>query len=269
MRELIYDIRNSELAQRTLTQLTGVPESIWEQYSNRQYCYKYTEDLVADVINRYGHFPTSYTDFTFIYFHITTSANRCRSLKTHGILDLKTAYSHKDSELRNFLDQHNIFIDLEHHKLTYMDREYDISYGVCPRRGTIAHDCWAIGRKFYFDYTTCGFLSVWNASPYGGDVHRRPEILMDIGNLLGINLSREWERTHAPYEIVAKVNGEKIVYDGYDENSDEDKVIDYLTRAYLTAFGAPTEEILLIKNNVQIPPSDIIEINPLTYWKNN
>lgn len=45
----------------------------------------------------------------------------------------------------------------------------------------------------FYDYTACGFLSVWERSPYGGQVHCRPEILWDIDNLLRLDLSGEWE----------------------------------------------------------------------------
>lgn len=38
------------------------------------------------------------------------------------------------------------------------------------------------------------------------------------------------------------------------------------TKAYTTAFGAPSEEILLLKNGVQIPPDRIIDISPLSCW---
>ena len=131
----------------------------------------------------------------------------------------------------------------------------------------LIYKCWAIGRKFYFDYTTCGFLSVWERSPYGGQVHRRPEIIMNIGNLLGLILSREWMSIHSPYEIVAKVSGEKVIYDSDDDQSDEDKVLNYLTKAYLTAFGESRENTLLLKNHIQIPPIDILEIKPMEYWK--
>ena len=61
--------------------------------------------------------------------------------------------------------------------------------------------------------------------------------------------------------------GSKIVYDGDDDYSDKEKVIDFLTKAYLTAFGSPSERVLLISNRVQIPISDILEIKPLEHWK--
>ena len=70
-------------------------------------------------------------------------------------------------------------------------------------------------------------------------------------------------------KLVAKVSGEKIIYDGDDNKSDKDKVLNYLTKVYFTSFGEPTEEVLLIKNHVQIPSLDILEITPMRHWKNN
>ncbi len=264
---MIYDIRTSKSAQQTLETLTKVPANVWEQYLDREKEYEYIDDLVADVIQSFGELPKDFKDFQFIYFHITTSANRCKSFIEHGILDLQKSYMCKDSELRTFLDAHHIKIDLDNETLIHNDKVYSIHFGPCPKHNTTDYHCWSIGRKFYYDYTTCGFLSVWDRSPYGGYVHRRPEILMDIDNLLGLHLSQEWATSHLPYQITAKVSGNNIVYCGDDDTSNEQKVISYLTQAYTTAFGYPHENILLLKNGVQIPPKDILEVKPLDYWK--
>lgn len=264
-----YDIRSSANACKTLVGLSGVDISTWEQFVGHESEYRYTDDLVEDVIKRFGHLPRTYLDFNFVYFHVTTSANECEAIKKYGILDLQQAYLCDESELRVFLDRHGIIINIEDALLTYNGKVFDISYnaGNCPRTGTQEYLCWSIGRKFYYDFTTCGFLSVWERSPYGGQVHCRPEILWDFDNLLRLNLSEEWEQSHFPYEIVAQVNGSDIVFDGDDDQSDKDKVLMYLTMAYDTAFGEPFEHILLMKNGIQISPDRIIEIKPLTCWR--
>lgn len=264
---LIYDIRTSEYAQQTLANLTGVPISIWKQYSNRKNEYEYTENLVADVVNSYGYLPNNYMDFDFICFHVTTSANECLSFRKNGILDLKQSYMCCDSELRQFLENHDIHIQLDNKILTYHNKVYDITYRKCPRNDIKNYKCWSIGRKFYFDYTICGFLSVRKPYPYLGYVHKRPEILKNIDDLLGLNLSKEWESIHKPYEITVKINGQKIVYCGDDTDTSDDKVINYLTKAYHNAFNEPSEEEILMKNHVKIPSSDIIDISSLQCWK--
>lgn len=264
--KMIYDIRNSTNAQQTLVSLTGVPLSIWEQYVGREREFEYTDDLIEYVVSSYGKLPQNYRDFNFVYFHITTSANGCASFRKHGIMDLPHTYLCPDSELRVFLEKHHIYIDLQHEILRHGEKIFDIHYGPCPRRDTVEYYCWSVGRKFYYDFTTCGFLSIWDMHPYGGQVHRRPEILMDIDDLLRTKLSQEWANTHIAYEVVAQIKGSNIVYQGDDNSAEKDKVLSYLTSAYYVAFGSSSENILLVKNNVHIPPADILEIKRLEYW---
>lgn len=42
--------------------------------------------------------------------------------------------------------------------------------------------------------------------------------------------------------------------------------LNYLTKAYETAFGSPSEKIVLLKNHVQVSQANILEIKPLTCW---
>ena len=263
----LYDIRTSANALCTLVNFTGVVPPIWEKYISRQHEFQNDEDLIEYVVNRYGQFPDEYENWMFIYFHITTSANNCASFNRHGILDLRESYECPDSELRQFLDNKGISINIQEHILRYKGKSYNISYDIpMPPMGTKAYACWSIGRKFYYDFTTCGFLSIWERSEYGGYVHQRPEILYNIDELLGLDLSHEWYATHDPYEIVAAIKGSDILYDGFDNSSSKMKILYYLTKAYNTAFGEPFEEIILMKNHVQVPPNHILEINPVTYW---
>lgn len=264
----IYDIRSSANARKTLAGLSGVDISIWEKFVGREDEYRYTDDLVKEVTETYGQIPDDYHNFNFIYFHVTTSANECASIKKFGILDLKQAYLCEESELRVFLEQHGISVDLANAVLMYREKNYNISFerGSCPRDNTQEYLCWSIGRKFYYDYTTCGFLSVWKEIPYGGQVHQRPEILWDIDNLLNTDLSEEWRQSHVPYEITAEVSGDDIIFDGDEGMSDGDKVLMYLTRAYDTAFGAPSEHVLLLKDGIQVLPDRVLEIKPLSCW---
>ena len=78
-------------------------------------------------------------------------------------------------------------------------------------------------------------------------VHYRPEILMNIDNLLNTKLSQQWAKTHKLYEIIARVSGENIVFDGYDETSEKEKVIRYLTLAYYTVLANPLKKCFFLK----------------------
>ena len=265
--KMTYDIRNSTCAQQTLVSLTGVPLSIWKQYVGQENEFRCTDNLVEYIVSSYGNLPQNYRDFIFIYFHITTSANGCASFRKYGVLNLTDAYLCSDSELRMFLEKRNIYIDLQQEILRYGKKTFDIHFGCCPKENTEAYHCWSVGRKFYYDFGTCGFLSISEMSPYLGQVHRRPEILMDIDNLLQTNLSQEWASKHIAYEIVAQIKGSNIVYDGYGNSEEKDIVLSYLSSAYSTAFGRPSQKILLAEKKVHIPPTDILEINQIKYWK--
>ena len=47
------------------------------------------------------------------------------------------------------------------------------------------------------------------------------------------------------------------------DDSEKDKNLYYLTKAYYNAFESLSEEIILLKNGVQIPPDRIMDIRPL------
>lgn len=268
MSDLIYDIRTPILAQKTLERLTGIPIHVWKENSQKEHEFQYIEDFVENMIEVYGTLPNRYEDFKFIFSHITTSADGCSNIKQHGLLDLRRAYSNEDSELRNFLDSHGVYIDLNKQVLTYRKKQYSISYGPTPADNTIAYDCWSIGRKFYYDYSICGFLSVFEDIPYGGRIHYRPEILDDLDNLLELNMSQEWHLTHKPYEVISIIDGENIIYGSYDDDDDDkDKVLYYLNKAYFNAFISLHEYILITKNNVQLPRGNILEIRPFESWQ--
>lgn len=262
-----YDIRNSSVALTTLEQITGVAESVWDENLIHEREFQYIEDYVEAIVDKHGSFPISYKEFEFVYFHVTTSSNRCESIYQNGILDLRRSYECEESEIRRFLDEQGVFFDIENRKLIYRNEEFDITYGKCPYSGSREYKCWSIGRKLYYDYTTCGFLSVCERSPYGGQVHLRPEILWDIDNLLHLNLEEKWIQSHKAYEVVATVSGENIVYQGDDDQSDREKVINYITKAYMAAYYNTSEEVLLMKNGVMIPPESILEIRPLSHWR--
>lgn len=267
---MLFDIHTNLAAQRTLYQLTGIPIEVWEDNMYHECDFENQDDFVEFMIKEYGtrQLPQSYKDLDFAFFHVTTSSDSCTSIKQNGILDLKKAYECDGSELRLFLDEHNVLIDLDRAILKYYEREYDIYYEKRPwDLESIEYKCWSVGSKFYNDYTICGFLSARDCSPYPGQIHRQPEILWDIDELLKTRFSYEWERTHSPYEVVSKVSGMNIRYPYYDDESEAEKVMTYVAMAYDEVFNASSENVLVLKNGVKIPPTDIISIAPLSIWR--
>ena len=268
---MLFDIRNEQKAAESLERLTGVKEDTWldERYRNiNRIDYSYADkDIERIVEDNNGYFPRL-KDIQLVITHITTSSNECASIKTNGLIDLKESYNLPTSDLRLFLEDNEIEIILEDNLLRYKDREYDISFGKCPSDYE-SEQCssWKVGRKFYYDFTICGFISINSRDVYGGMVHLRPEILFDIDNLLKTDLQRKWTLTHESYEIVFVVPEYHCLYNGLEENDEYERIMYYLTEAYACICLGPRTIEILCKNNIFITPDQILECNKFNKWE--
>lgn len=259
---MIYDIRNSELAIETLINLTNVPKDVWINSFRDVKKTDYVQ-IVEWLINEYRIKELNCDDIDFIFSHITTSNNACESIKKYGLLDLRESYLLKDSELRKMLDSNGIEIDIENKLLKYKNNTFDINFEIdCPSSDIVERLAWKIGYKFYFDYNICGFLTLEN-SAYSGNIHKRPEILLNIDQLLDLQLSKKWASETIAYEVVTKVRGDLID----DEGSNNSRWISYLCKAYDISFCGQTENIILLKRGVKIPKENVLEIKKFSKWK--
>lgn len=262
-----YDIRDSKKALDTLLNITNVPKDEWENIAKLFNGFNANE-LVENLINKYGILPITYQELEFVFIHITTSANNCASIRKNGLFDLQESCKCNDSELKKFLDENGVEVFVDEECLIYKDQEFDISY--LPSEYCISYTTsWYIkniARKFYFDFAICGFLSINERVPYGGYIHTRPEILADIDALLETKLSEKWYTSHSPYEIVAVVKGKDILYQGDDSATNKDILLSYLITAFFAYMGYSREEVIVLKNKVRINKNCILEINPLNYW---
>ncbi len=268
---MLYDIRNEAQAAKTLECLTGVIETHWieEKLKNRTRI-NYTnveKDIERIIIKNRGNFP-KLEDIELVVTHITTSGNGCKAILDKGLVDLVKAYKYSESELRHFLDKHGVEIDIDSNWLIYKDQCYDISYGRCP----IDHEskeyaAWSVGRKFHFDFTVCGFLSLNENDVYGGWVHKRPEILADIDELLETTLQKQWQDRHRAYEIVFKVPLLNTAYNGWDSDTEYEMIMEYLVDAYMCISTGPNTKEILCQNGLEIGADQILECNKFELWK--
>ena len=267
---MLYDIRDADKAACTLERITGVSSSVWsvEKMKNaRRIDYTDADKDIERIIKRHNGYSPRVNDLEMVITHVTTSGNRCASILKDGILDLRSAYQKRDSELRIFLESKGIDILLDSNCLKYSGKYYDISFEDCPRDNeSEEYAAWSVGRKFYYDFTVCGFFSINGNRPYDGNVHRRPEILWDLDNLLKTDLQRDWMQTHQAYEIVFKVPFRDILYGGWDSDTEEEMAMSYLTDAYMCVSTEPDTKDVLCKNGVEISPYQILECNRFTLW---
>lgn len=261
-KELIYNITDKDCSLQTLENLTGFKKEYWEHYTfEARVMGKDIDKAIDDIIKRFNlHIDFTPEDIICVIQQITTSANGCKNIKEHGLTDLVTTYSDLNSELRKFLDDQQVYIDLEHEQLFYDDKnigsihfshkDYQSDYH------SKAHYLWAVGRKFYYDFCVCGFYSFDHEHPYGGNVHERPEIIFNISQLIGKRIDNIWRDTHKCYVVTFKVPFNDVHNDFI---GDIPRVLLYF--AFKNAMYDETDEnIVLVKNGIQIPAKDIMTI---------
>lgn len=156
---MIYDIRTKSAACDTLLNMTGYSETFWELKIIREGIDRFQtipDDFSESEIGKYpfGNNPEKYKDMTLKISHFTTSDDNCESIGKYGLLDLGSTYQCKESDLRRFLDDHHIYIDLNSKKLIYSTTEYDITYNSdfqTHDEETVENLCNEVGRLFYLD----------------------------------------------------------------------------------------------------------------------
>ena len=159
------------------------------------------------------------------------------------------------------MDEKGVFLDLERCLLFWNGKQYDIHYRYSsPHRVQSKIDdlCQRIAYRFYIDYSVCGFLSK-GARAYATHVEEKPEILVDIGNLIDMDIATEWKYTHTSYEVTAIVSSKDINPIG--------SMLNYAELAFWNAFNEEIEQnVLICKNHVHIYPSKIINISEFRGW---
>jgi hypothetical protein len=260
---MIYDITSKEKALETLETLTGFKKEYWGHFSYEcQVFGKDAYEAMNNIISRFNvNVDFDLLDITFACLHITTSNNGCRDIIKYGLMDLKSTYCKEDTELRSFLDKHNIYIDLEHETIKINGINESIHYysplpfNLNDRDSAL----WAIGRKFYYDFCICGFLSIESKNPYGGYVHYRPEIIMNISQVCSMDLERIWKDVHESY-LVKFLSPYKNMVNVFSENDSEERIRESLLFKAFWNTLYENEEVILLKNNILVPPEDIINV---------
>ena len=263
---IIFNILSKKDAQNTLERLTGITWSEWkgirDSYDRDQWIYE--DDYIEDVLKNKNVTLPSFYELEFVFSHVTTSANGCIGIRKHGLIT--HACQNNETELCAFLHESGVTIDLSRCELHYFDKVFDVCYDRRPPEYMeTEYAAWLVGRKLYYDYGICGFLSYGNTA-YGGYVHRRPELLMNIDRLLKTDLADKWEDTHQPYEVIAHIGAKMIVCDGDEHCDDQRKEMDYLMKAYWCTFS-DNENIVLLRSEVEVPPENIWDVHPFEAWK--
>lgn len=264
MSTILYDIRTTENAKRTLERITNIPFSVWEKEPQK---ISNTDEHILYVTNKFHGKIVPFSSYELVFDHLTSSSNGCQSIKQYGLQELPDVYKNTQSELRIFLDKHGIKIFIDEAILSYGSKKFDITYkGSSLFLSDEEKAASRIGYRLYKDKCVCGFLSLEKKRPYMTRVDEKPEILLDIGELIKMDIAEEWKYTHEKYVITSIVDSSCIIPD-CDRGTPESQItINYTVLAFWNCFEE-NERILLCKDGTSILPYNIIGVRPFSVWR--
>lgn len=253
----IYDITDKENAYNTFLRLSNVDERVLQRYINEAK-YGGSWDIFKRMLEKYDVRPAFKKDELICHLqHMTTSANGCEHIKEKGLTDLRVTYEDTDSELRQFLDEQGVKIDLPGQRIYFNGEDLgSIEYSKENNSSDYyspTHRRWSIGRKFYYDFCICGFFSFNHKRPYGGMVNYRPEILFNISELIRKRIDKVWTDTHKTYVVKFSIPYNQLVHDDLDET-------DFLYKAFYNVVDELEDEEVLLQDHITVLPEDIISI---------
>lgn len=250
-----YDISTIKNCLNTLQTLTNC--SSWNViYDTYKYTYPNHPDETREAIIRQNDIKLNVIseDLYFVLMHVTTSANDCKDIKNNGIHDLEWVLKH-DTELKQFLSDNHICFEIPNRKMYINNDAFDIS-----------NDCNGVGFKIFKDKDICACFQINKKYPYGGDVHKRPEILHNINKYVSDkDLSYNWYTTHTPYVVTFQVpySNMDIALQMSVKDEGEEKILNGLLNWAIDIFfyrNCRSDRIGILKRDVFVPPTDIISI---------
>ncbi|OME78605.1 hypothetical protein BK120_22980 [Paenibacillus sp. FSL A5-0031] len=271
----VFDMTNREALIQSLCSYFGLSEEQVEDFvlmnedvSLELFCQTY--DIVEEQLNRPALYIASY--------HSTTNMDRCASIQTLGLLNLRETIR-QDTPLARYLRERGVMFDLDNKTVCCHGNVFDLRkkhVGVVDSRNR-AKDF--VAYKLYEDHQINGFLCTDDVLDYGGYVNLRPEFLMNVAELFkDSRLESDWKRDPKRQAYVLKYIAplsdynpstfsihREVVAQKSPEEVEEMKVQGLLTTALRTLFnsmvwGTVSEDISYLNGDAVVPPQNIIQI---------
>lgn len=274
---MIFDIRTVDAAYEFVLALTGMNrlEFIMEY---RVECEGNIEEFWDRNFDRID--AVDISDLKIIGFHVVSSLDDCAEIKQNGLWNLQRVLT-EDTMLRRVLEQHGLTFDVANSKMVYKGQTWDIEYEKYNGRYDLTDEeellDW-IANRIYYDYCVNGFLFCKDVTRYGTQIHERPEFIIKLVELfpdLG-EMESWWKENGTPYEVVFYATPEQMMggFFGISEQDDEPRYWyeptdeqkikkKLLSLAIEGTNGELDQLILLIKDELSLPPEQIIECNVL------
>ncbi|MFR2381831.1 hypothetical protein [Thomasclavelia spiroformis] len=216
-----------------------------------------------------------------IAFHVIGTLDNCKEIKEKGLMNLQEVLS-KNTLLCKLLKSYGIEFDITKKTMSHNEMIYNIDYDKYRSKLLLTEkekNIRNVARRVYYDFCVNGFLFNDNIFDYGTDIHKRPEFLMTLSSLLPEvkKLERYWENNSKSYRIdfYAKIDQiqrfcfaldelKNPPYEGWEKLNDEMKIKKWmLLHAIDRSNNVINEDYLYVKDDVIIPPSQILKISKL------
>ena len=208
-----------------------------------------------------------------IAFHVTGSLDNCEEIKRTGLKNLQKVLT-EDTELSRLLLSHGVKFDIKNRRLCNNGNIINIDYYKYRGRLNVPQKIKNVAHRVYYDYCVNGFLSNDDVFSYGTNIHERPEILLDLVNLLPEleYMEKEWIENSKSYRIFFFSKIDQIhrfcfdldeyndpPYENWADLSDTQKIKKWmLSHAIDKSNSELSSSFLYIKDHLDIPPGQII-----------
>lgn len=197
---MFFNIYSKQLSFEFLSEFTGVSIERIRKYVNQE------KKMTKSDFSGEKYLKTFFDDceqidtnnLSLCAAHYTTNPDECLSVKTFGLLGLSTALS-KDTPLRRFLEERDVFFDFDSNKLIIKEYVYDIKYDRKEENANLR----AVMRRVLNDSHVDCFFCIDNVKDYCSCISEYPEFLYTLENLVSCqtHLCDSWKNQSKCYKI--------------------------------------------------------------------
>lgn len=271
---MIYDVRTIKSSLDFLSKVFSTDRNKIYEEIKRQPDYIYLSEFMEILNCKLANIDLD--SLKLVVSHVTTTIDDNKFLLENDLTNLQNVLIF-DSPLKNFLKRFNIGFNIKKKVIICNDITYSINRNDYDRYvGFNNKDAYLkeLSRKVYTDHQITAFLTMESDTKYLGEVHLRPEVLLDISRVIGINLCQEWYDISKSQVIEFYVDVKNLEPCSFDLRNDKylsdkeynnyiskwlvEKAINIILNNLL--YKHPPENVIYIEHGHVVSRDDMIDI---------